>query len=100
MIHSALAGASPSAALLADIKRTTRRYILENFLMGSLETELRDEDSFLDRHIVDSTGFLELVMHIEQTYGVVLEDNELTPDNLDSLNAIAAFVARKRGATA
>lgn len=97
MIRNALASALPRASSLADIKRTTRRYILENFLMGSLETELRDEDSFLARHIVDSTGFLELVMHIEQTHGVILEDDELTPANLDSLDAIAALVARKRG---
>ena len=100
MTQTALVGAPPSDGPIADIKRTTRQFILENFLMGALETELSDEDSFLARHIVDSTGFLELVMHIEQTYGLIVDDDELTPANLDSLNAIAAFVGRKRGLTA
>jgi acyl carrier protein len=78
-----------------DIKAATRQFIIDNFLMGAPETDLRDDDSFIARHLVDSTGFLELVMHLEQTYGIAVADEELIPENLDSLEAIARFIGRK-----
>jgi len=78
-----------------DIKSATRRFIIDNFLMGASDADLRDNDSFLARHLVDSTGFLELVMHLETEYGFTVGDDELIPENLDSLDAIAGFVSRK-----
>ena len=79
----------------ADIKSATRQFIIDNFLMGASDADLRDNDSFLARHLVDSTGFLELVMHLETEYGFTVGDDELIPENLDSLDAIAGFVSRK-----
>jgi acyl carrier protein len=78
-----------------DIKAATRQFIIDNFLMGASDADLRDNDSFLARHLVDSTGFLELVMHLETEYGFTVGDDELIPENLDSLDAIAGFVSRK-----
>jgi len=74
-----------------------RNYVVENFLFGT-DDGLDDETSFLERGILDSTGVLELVSHLETAYGVKVEDHELLPDNLDSIQLICAFVARKQAA--
>ena len=83
---------------MQDIKATLRRYILENFLMGDAGVQLQDGQSFLDHHIIDSTGFIELVTWLEDTWKIKIQDEEMIPENLDSLNAIEAFVARTRAA--
>lgn len=77
-----------------DIKGTVRAYIEENFLMGG-NLQFADADSFVERHVVDSTGFLELVTFLEDTWGLTVEDDEMLPENLDSLDAIDAYVRRK-----
>jgi acyl carrier protein len=51
----------------------------------------------MERGVVDSTGVLELIQHIESAYGVKVEDEELVPDNLDSVTNLARFVLRKTG---
>ena len=71
-----------------------RRYIVEQFLFGQ-DADLTDSSSFLDKGILDSTGVLELVAHLESTYGIKVSDDELLPDNLDSIDAICAFIDRK-----
>lgn len=77
-----------------DIKAAVRTYIEENFLMGG-DLRFADADSFVEHHVVDSTGFLELVTFLEETWGFTVEDDEMLPDNLDSLDAIDAYVRRK-----
>lgn len=81
-----------------DIKSEVRRYIEDNFIMGAGGVALADGDSFLEHHVLDSTGFLELIGHLEETYGIKVLDDEMTPENLDSLQSVADFVARKRAA--
>ena len=81
---------------MRDIRNEIRSYITDNFLMSADHAVLGDDESFLDGRIVDSTGFIELVAFIEQRYGLKVEDDEVTPENLDSIAAIAAFVDRKR----
>lgn len=58
----------------------------------------KSSDSFLEKGIIDSTGMVELIFHLESTYGIKIEDAELVPDNLDSVERVAAFVQRKRAA--
>ena len=82
---------------MSDIRAALRRYIEENFIMGTGSTALGDADSFLEHHVLDSTGFLELIAHLEETYAIRVGDDEMVPENLDSLDAVAAFLARKRG---
>jgi acyl carrier protein len=82
---------------MSDIKAEVRRYVEDNFIMGAKAARLADGDSFIERHILDSTGFLELITHLEETYGIKVDDEEMVPENLDSLDRIAAFVATKRG---
>jgi acyl carrier protein len=75
-----------------------RAFIVENFLFGdeSAPFTFSDDDSFQERGIVDSTGILELVCHLQERYAVDVADDELVPDNLDSLTKVARFVERKR----
>ncbi len=79
-----------------DIRRTIHRYILENFLFTDDDEALDDEASFLEEGIVDSTGILELVMFVEETFGITVEDEELLPENFDSVAQLADYVLRKR----
>jgi acyl carrier protein len=77
------------------IRETVRQFVTSNFLLGRGSESLSDDDSFLDHGIIDSTGILELVSFVEQTFGVRCEDDELVPDNLDSVNRVTAFLVRK-----
>ena len=78
-----------------DIKTQVRGYIVDNFIMNPDAAAFADSDSFLDKHLVDSTGFLELVTFLEETWNLVVEDEEMVPENLDSLDHIDAYVRRK-----
>ena len=77
-------------------KTKLREFILENFVTGAEENGLADDASFLDEGIIDSTGVLELVDYIEETYDFSVEDEEVIPENFDSLNNLDAYIARKR----
>lgn len=80
---------------MSDIKQQVRSYILDNFLMGARGANFGDSDSFMEQHVLDSTGFLELITYLEETYSIKVDDEEMVPENLDSLNNIEAFVQRK-----
>ena len=75
-----------------------RQFITDNFLFGddSGRFTFTNHDSLQQRGIVDSTGVLELVCHLQEHYGIDIGDEELVPDNLDSVARIAAFVERKQ----
>jgi acyl carrier protein len=75
-----------------------RQFVNESFLFGQGIGELSDDDSFLEKGIIDSTGVLELVGFIQEKYDLRLEDEELVPENLDSINRVAAFVHMKLAA--
>jgi len=81
--------------LIQDI---IRNFIHENFILDE-EAHLKDEDSLLEKGVIDSTGVLELVAFIEEKYGITVKDEELTPENLDSIRNIAGFIWRKTNAT-
>lgn len=78
------------------IERDVRQFVIANFLFGEDDGTLKADESFLETGIIDSTGVLELVAFLETMYGFRVRDNELTPDNLDSLDKVAAFVRRKQ----
>ncbi|MBI5720127.1 MAG: acyl carrier protein [Burkholderiales bacterium] len=78
------------------IKAELRRFLEETFFMGGGGPALDDSASFLEHHVLDSTGFLELIAHLEETYGIKVGDDEMLPENLDSLDALDAFLHRKR----
>lgn len=77
-----------------EIMQTLRQYIFDNILFEE-DATLQAETSFLDSGIIDSTGILEIVAFIEQCYNITIEDQEIVPENLDSLQAISKFVQYK-----
>jgi acyl carrier protein len=84
---------------MEPLTKELRTFIVNNFLFGveSGRFAFTDDDSFQQRGIVDSTGILELVCHLQERYGITIDDEELVPDNLDSLARVARFVEQKRG---
>ncbi len=78
------------------IKRKVRRFVRDNFLFGAELERFLDSDSFLERGVVDSTGILELIGFLEKEFCVHFREQEITPENLDSLDGIATFIARTR----
>ena len=80
---------------MADTKKQLRDYIVENFLFGDTETKFTDNDSFMEKGIIDSTGILEVITYIEENYEIKIEDDELIPENLDSISNIVNFIDRK-----
>lgn len=79
-------------------KEELRIYILENFLFTDDHSELGDDDSFMEKEIIDSTGILEVIEFIEERCDINVEDEEMLPENLDSVNRVISFVDRKQAA--
>lgn len=71
-----------------------RRFIADTFFADGFA----DDDSFLRTGVIDSTGMMELVLFLETEFGIKINDSELVPNNLDSIDHAAAFIARKRAA--
>jgi acyl carrier protein len=79
-----------------DFRNEVRQYIETNFILGN-EVQLGNSDSLLDLQLIDSTGFLELVGFMEDRYGIKIADDEMVPENLDSLDGIERFIRSKLG---
>jgi acyl carrier protein len=78
-----------------DIKGQIRQFVTTNFYVAD-SSALNDSESLLDQGIIDSTGVLEVIFFIEETFGIKVEDSEMLPENLDSIERIASFVNRKK----
>jgi acyl carrier protein len=77
-----------------DYAKEVRDFVVSNFLFGEAGS-LKEDTSFLDSGIIDSTGMLEMIMFLENTCGVKIEPEEMVPENLDSINRVVQFVKRK-----
>nr|CAD6426437.1 acyl carrier protein [Rhizobium sp. Q54] len=71
-----------------------REFIAENFLFRA-DADISDDQSLLESGVIDSTGVLELIAFLEATYGISIADEEIVPENLDSVNNMADYLARK-----
>lgn len=78
------------------IEERLRTFIQNNFLLGDKNRAIKKDESFLQSGIIDSTGVLELVNFIEETYKIKVEDEELVPENLDSIQNLIAYIQRKQ----
>jgi len=81
---------------MASMKSEIRQFIADQFLFGD-DKKLGDDDSLLEAGIIDSNGILELINYLEERYGIKVNDDELMPENLDTIASIAAFLAKKAG---
>ncbi len=78
-----------------NTKKILKEFILDSFLPFAEENPFGDEDSFMEKGIINSTGVLELLQFIEETFEITVEDEEVIPDNLDSLNKLTSFIESK-----
>ena len=78
-----------------DQKKQIKQFVLKNYLFTEDESALADSDSLIRNGIVDSTGMLELISHLEDTYSIKVENAEMIPANFDSIDSIGVFVANK-----
>jgi len=86
--------AAPEASA---VERALTSFIVDNFLFGNASEAPKPSTSFMETGLIDSTGVLELVAFVEEKYGVKVGDDELVPENLDSVANLAAFVVKKAG---
>lgn len=77
-----------------ELLMSVRGFIYTTYVWDE-ETTIGDDESIMDTGLVDSTGVLELVTWLESEHGVTVDDDELTPDNLDSMNKIVNFIIKK-----
>jgi acyl carrier protein len=80
---------------MRPIEQELREFVINNFLFGQGGDGLSNDDSFLEKGIIDSTGVLELVAFLEEKFQITLQDEELVPANLDSINYLVGFLQRK-----
>jgi acyl carrier protein len=77
------------------IEKQIKQYVAENFLFSDDGYTLPEEASFLEEGIVDSTGVLELILFVEETYGITVANEDVLPENFDSVTKLATFIRRK-----
>lgn len=75
------------------IKEKIKDFIIENFLFGE-DNDLKDDTSFLEEGIIDSTGVLELIEYLEEEFELEIDDEDMIPENLDSLNNLEQFISK------
>jgi acyl carrier protein len=80
-----------------EVKAKLREFLSNNFLLGKGSAEMGDKDSFLESGIVDSTGILEFVGFLQDTWNIEVADEELLPENFDSIANLSGFILRKIG---
>jgi acyl carrier protein len=78
-----------------SVESKIRSFILDNFIFSDDDNALKNDDSFLDNGILDSTGILEVIFFLDEEFNIKVNDDELIPENLDSVDRIAAFIKRK-----
>jgi acyl carrier protein len=80
---------------MTNYPRELREFIVENFLYGQEDEQLSNSASLLALGIIDSTGVMELVNFLEQRYQITIDDEELIPANLDSIDRLVLFITQK-----
>jgi acyl carrier protein len=78
-----------------QIRQELRQFVIDNFLFGR-DRDLKDDASFLESGIIDSTGVLELISFLEERFAIEIKETDLTPDNLDSIDKVTRLVERRQ----
>jgi acyl carrier protein len=78
-----------------NIKEEIREFILNNFLKGDRSKRVADDTSFIEEGIIDSIGILELVAFLEEKFGIKVEDDEIAPENFESLEKLDSYIKSK-----
>lgn len=81
---------------MLNIEEVIKEYTITHFLAGDKSKKIGKDDSFLENDLIDSTGVLELVAFIEENFDIRVEDEELIPENLDSINRLVFYIQSKK----
>jgi acyl carrier protein len=76
------------------VRAKIRSYVISHFHLSRMR-ELGDDDSLLEARVIDSLGVLELVAYVEETFAIEVTDDDLTPENFESIGALARFVGKR-----
>ena len=79
---------------MQQLRQQLKNFVIDNFLYGQPEA-FTDDDSFLKKGFIDSTGVIELISFLQDQYGITIDDNEIIPENLDSISSLCRFVKQK-----
>ena len=79
-----------------SIRKSVKSFILRNYLFTDDDSALSDTESLVHAGIVDSTGIFELIIHVEEAWGIQVLPEEMVPDNFDSVDRVVDFIARKQ----
>ena len=80
---------------MSEIQEKITSFIKENFIVGRKNISLSPDESLIDSGVIDSTGILELVMFLEETFSITIEDEELIPENLGTIDNLVNFLKKK-----
>lgn len=78
-----------------DIENSVKKFITENILYSFDGYPYSDEDSFLETGVIDSLGIMELVLFVGEEFNITIEDNEVVPQNFDSIQKISDYIRTK-----
>lgn len=81
---------------MQSTEQNVRQFVIDTFLFSIDDGGLGNTDSFIEKGLIDSMGILTLISHVEEKYGIKVEDHELVPDNWDSVERIVCFIESKR----
>lgn len=81
-------------AVDTNVHKKVRGYIVDNFLLGA-DDDITDSTQLMESGVLDSTATMELVMFLEESFGIVIDDDEIIPENLNSIDNISAFVVAR-----
>jgi acyl carrier protein len=95
--QGATTGGQKPSQTMEDVQQRVKRFVMENFFVSD-PSEIGDDSSLIATGLVDSTGMLEVITFLESEFGVRVRDQEMVPNNLETISRIAAFVERKRAA--
>jgi acyl carrier protein len=79
-----------------EVGAKIKSFVVENFLFGE-DGNLEEDTSFLEEGIIDSTGILELVSFLEEEFSITVDDEDLVPENLDSIKNVVTYLEKKLG---
>lgn len=82
-----------------DVAQCLKQFLRENFITDRDGIALGDDDSLLERGVIDSTGVLELVAFLETRFAIQVADHDIVPENLDTINRVVRYVHGKMRAS-
>lgn len=79
-----------------NTEATIERFIIDEILLGDSQTKIDPDQSLINSGVLDSLALIRLIGFVEEQFGVTIEDDEVIPDNFETIAAMSTFLAQKR----